>query len=88
MKSTTLFAFGALIATCLFASAEEPKKGPSPEQKAAMKEKQKALLEKYDADKDGKLSETERQAAKDAGEKMPDGKKGGKKGKKDAPAGE
>ena len=38
--------------------------------------KRKALLEKYDADKDGKLSAEETKTARDAGEEIPMGGRG------------
>jgi hypothetical protein len=39
--------------------------------KADMQARHKALLEKYDTDKDGKLSRDEVKAARDAGEELP-----------------
>ena len=65
MKTTKLMILGALIGTTVFAAAqdEKPKRegrggGVPPE-----------VLEKFDADKDGKLSKEERQAARAAREK-------------------
>lgn len=85
MKIDKLLFLGAMFATCTFAVA-----APTPEEKAAKKaemaEKKKALLEKYDENKNGKLDPEEVEKAKAAGEKIPGkgGKKGGKK--KDAGA--
>lgn len=48
--------------------------------KADMEAQHKAFLEKYDADKDGKLSREEVKAARDAGEELPMGGLGGRRG--------
>lgn len=53
---------GSLAMTAAAQDKEPGKKGPSPEQKAARKE----LMDKYDKDKDGKLSKEERAAMSDA----------------------
>lgn len=57
---------------------------------ADMEAKHKALLEKYDANKNGKLDPEEMKAARDAGEEIPMGGRGGgpggkRGGAKDAP---
>ncbi len=56
----------------------------------AMEAQRKMLLEKYDADKDGKLSPDEIKTARDAGEEIPmvRGPGGGPRGKKGGPDGE
>lgn len=64
MKTTPLMILGALAATLSFASAQEkPKRGdggpPLPPE----------VIEKFDADKDGKLNKEEREAARAAREK-------------------
>ena len=66
MKTTPLMILGALAATVSFASAQEkPKRGgdgppPFPPE----------VIEKFDADKDGKLSKEEREAARAEHEKQ------------------
>jgi len=63
MKTTPLMILGALAATLSFASAQEkPKRGDGPPVPPE-------VLEKFDADKDGKLSKEEREAARAAREK-------------------
>lgn len=52
---------GSLALTAAAQDKEPAKKGPTPEQKAARKE----LMDKYDKDKDGKLSKEEREAMSD-----------------------
>lgn len=65
MKMTQLMILGAMLGATVFAGAQEkPKRGgggggPVP----------KEILEKFDADKDGKLSKEEREAARAAREK-------------------
>ncbi len=63
MKTTQLMILGALLgATALAGAQEKPKRGegrPVP----------KEVLEKFDADKDGKLNKEEREAARAAREK-------------------
>lgn len=65
MKTTQLMILGALIGTTVFAAAQEkPKRPDRPEHPVPAE-----VLEKFDADKDGKLSKEERQAARAAREK-------------------
>jgi hypothetical protein len=61
MKTTHLMILGALLgATAISGAQEKPKRGgPVPPE----------ILEKFDADKDGKLSKEEREAARAAREK-------------------
>lgn len=84
MKKALLIALTCMFALSVSLSAADagkPKKEPNEAQKKVMKE----MLEKYDADKDGKLSKEERakitpedkEKLKSAG-----GNKGEKKGKK------
>jgi Ca2+-binding EF-hand superfamily protein len=61
MKATKLITLGALIGTCSFASAQDKPKRPD----APKREVPAAVLEKFDADKDGKLSPEERKAARE-----------------------
>lgn len=64
MKTTPLMILGALAATVSFASAQEkPKRGDGPPPFPP------EVIEKFDADKDGKLSKEEREAARAAREK-------------------
>lgn len=63
MKTTPLMILGALAATVAFASAQEkPKRGDGPPLPPE-------VIEKFDADKDGKLNKEEREAARAAREK-------------------
>ena len=63
MKTTPLMILGALAAAASFASAQEkPKRGDGPPVPPE-------VLEKFDADKDGKLNKEEREAARAAREK-------------------
>ena len=62
MKTTPLMILGSLAATIAIASAQEkPKRGGPPVPPE--------VLEKFDADKDGKLNKEEREAARAAREK-------------------
>lgn len=62
MKTTPLLILGTLLSAASFATAQEkPKREPRP---ATQEE-----LEKFDTDKDGKLSKEEREAARAAREK-------------------
>lgn len=62
MKTTHMMILGALIgATTLAGAQEKPKRGGGPVPPE--------ILEKFDADKDGKLSKEEREAARAAREK-------------------
>jgi Ca2+-binding EF-hand superfamily protein len=56
MKTTSFVTLSALLASCAFAVAEDKPKRPDRPQR----ELPPALLEKFDADKDGKLSDEER----------------------------
>jgi hypothetical protein len=58
MKTKQLLTLAALLGTCGFASAQEKPKRPDRPQR----EVPAAILEKFDADKDGKLSPDERKA--------------------------
>ena len=58
MKATTLITMGALIGTCTFATAEDKPKRPDGPKREVPAE----MLEKFDADKDGKLSPDEKKA--------------------------
>ncbi len=58
MKTTTLITLGALIGTCTFATAEEKPKRPDGPKREVPAE----VLEKFDADKDGQLSDDEKKA--------------------------
>jgi Ca2+-binding EF-hand superfamily protein len=65
MKSTHLMILGALLgATALAGAQDGPKKEGRPDRPVP-----KEILEKFDADKDGKLSKEEREAARAAREK-------------------
>jgi hypothetical protein len=59
MNTTLLLTLGAIIGTCSFASAQEKPNRPH-------REMPQALLETFDTNKDGKLSEDERNAMKAA----------------------
>jgi len=61
MKTSILMTLGALIGTCTFASAQEQPKRPD----GPKREVPAAILEKFDLDKDGKLSEEEGKAARE-----------------------
>ena len=61
MKTSTLMTLGALIGTCAFASAQDQPKHPG----GPKREVPPAILEKFDLDKDGKLSDEERKAVKE-----------------------
>ncbi len=64
MKKTKLIALGALIGTCSFSLAEDAagsKKANRPQREVPA-----AILEKFDTDKDGKLSPDERKAMMEA----------------------
>ncbi|MCX8495877.1 MAG: hypothetical protein ORN51_06810, partial [Akkermansiaceae bacterium] len=61
MKTSTLMTLGALIGTCAFASAQDQPKHPG----GPKREVPPAILEKFDLDKDGKLSDEEGKAAKE-----------------------
>jgi len=62
MKTTKLIILGALLGATAFAGAQDkPKRGGGPVPPE--------ILEKFDADKDGKLSKEEREAARAAREK-------------------
>ena len=54
MKATTLITMGALIGTCTFATAQDKPKRPDGPKREIPAE----MLEKFDTDKDGKLSIT------------------------------
>ncbi len=69
------FLITSLILTSVGFAAAEGRPGGDPEKREAMKAK---MLEKFDANKDGELDETERKAAREARKGMK-GKKGGKK---------
>ncbi len=56
MKSTQLFALGALISTCTFATAQDKSQPPA----GAKREIPAEVLAKFDTDHDGKLSPEER----------------------------
>jgi len=58
MKTTSFVTLSALLASCAFAVAEDKPKRPDRPQR----EIPPAMLEKFDTDKDGKLSEDERKA--------------------------
>ncbi len=62
MKATTLITLGALIGTCTFATAEDKPKRPDGPKREIPAE----LIEKFDADKDGKLSDDEKKAMREA----------------------
>lgn len=62
MKTTTLITLGALIGTCTFATAEDKPKRPDGPRREVPAE----VLEKFDADKDGKLSPDEKKAMHEA----------------------
>ncbi|BDS08791.1 hypothetical protein NT6N_38310 [Oceaniferula spumae] len=68
MNKTIIAAASAALALSVTAYAEKPEKkardgkGPSPEQREAMKKK---MLERFDADKDGKLSDEEKKTARE-----------------------
>jgi Ca2+-binding EF-hand superfamily protein len=62
MKATTLITLGALIGTCTFAVAEDKPKRPD----GPKREMPAEMFEKFDADKDGKLSDDERKAMREA----------------------
>ncbi len=66
MKTTTLMTLGAMIGTCLIASAQDGPKRPPRHQGPPPPE----ILEKFDKDGDGKLSPEERQAAREAHKAM------------------
>jgi Ca2+-binding EF-hand superfamily protein len=55
MKTTKLITLGALLGTCVFATAQDKPKRDLPP----------ALLEKFDTDKHGKLSDDERKAMRE-----------------------
>ena len=64
MKTTTLATLAALMGTCAFASAEDTARRPNangPDRQIPPR-----ILKKFDKDKDGKLSEDERKAAREA----------------------
>ena len=58
MKTTSFMTLGALLATCAFAVAQDKPARPDRPQR----ESPPAMLEKFDTDKDGKLSDEERKA--------------------------
>ncbi|MBK1830602.1 hypothetical protein JIN77_07680 [Verrucomicrobiaceae bacterium R5-34] len=71
MTKTIITAAAAALALSVTAYAEKPEKGakkgregkgPSPEQREAMKKK---MLERFDADKDGTLSDAEKKTARE-----------------------
>ncbi len=65
MKTTPLLTLGALLGTCAFATAQEtPQRPDRPER--GQREVPAAVLEKFDTDKDGKLSQDERRAMQEA----------------------
>jgi hypothetical protein len=84
MKTTTLMTLGAMIGTCLIASAQDGPKRPPRHQGPPPPE----ILEKFDKDGDGKLSPEERKAMPrpPGGPKGPKGP-GGKKGPGPGPGG-
>jgi Ca2+-binding EF-hand superfamily protein len=58
MKTKSLMTLAALLGACTFATAQEqPPKQPRPQRQIPAE-----LLKKYDADHDGKLSDSEREA--------------------------
>ncbi len=61
MKTTKLIAMGALIGTCTFAAAQD---GPN-RQDRPHRQIPPAMREKFDTDKDGKLSDDERKAMRE-----------------------
>ena len=63
MKTTTLLTLGALIGTCSFAVAQDaaPERPERPQRRIPAE-----MLEKFDANKDGELSEDERKAMREA----------------------
>jgi Ca2+-binding EF-hand superfamily protein len=62
MKATTLITLGALVGTCTFATAQDKPKRPDGPKREVPAE----MLEKFDADKDGKLSDDETKAMHEA----------------------
>ena len=62
MKTTTLLTLGALIGTCSFAVAQDaaPERPERPQRRIPAE-----MLEKFDTNKDGELSEDERRTLDD-----------------------
>jgi Ca2+-binding EF-hand superfamily protein len=64
MKATTLITLGALIGTCTFAAAQEQPQPQRPER--GQRQVSPEMLKKFDKDSDGKLSDDERKAMREA----------------------
>jgi Ca2+-binding EF-hand superfamily protein len=66
MKTTKLMILGALIGTCTFAAAQEEKPARPEGGGRGMRQPSPEMLKKFDKDGDGKLSQEEAKAAREA----------------------